>query len=204
MPTGYTAPVQDGITFEQFVLRSARAMGALIMLRDEPMDAPIPDRFEPSDYHSKALKKAEERLAWLIQMPSAEAEREAKKQFEEKQEFTARMIKQSNEILAKYDAMLEQVRAWTPPTPDHEGLKEFMVRQLVESIDFDCDTRYWENEAPVLLSAEAWKQGQIQSEERSVVYHREEYCKEVERTEARNDWLRALRESLTAGQKAAA
>jgi hypothetical protein len=47
MPTGYTAPIADGMTFEQFALGCARAFGALVTMRDEPSDAPIPERLEP-------------------------------------------------------------------------------------------------------------------------------------------------------------
>lgn len=198
MPTGYTAAVQEGIEFNDFVMRCARAMGALIMLRDEPADASIPERFEPCDWHVKKLAAAEENLAWLLQMPDSEAEREAKAEFEKEQEFNVRMIKQSNDIRAKYEAMLAQVQAWTPPTPDHEGFKEFMVKQLTESIDFDCNADFYEKEAPVLLTASDWKQQKIARAQRDIERHREEHSKEVERTEGRNNWLRALRESLAA------
>ena len=38
MPTGYTLDLYNGkdITFEEFVLKCARAFGALIDMRDEP------------------------------------------------------------------------------------------------------------------------------------------------------------------------
>ena len=59
MPTGYTAELMEkGEPFNRFVMRCARAFGALIDLRDAQMDAPIPEKFEPSDYHVKALAKA--------------------------------------------------------------------------------------------------------------------------------------------------
>jgi hypothetical protein len=39
MPTGYTAPVQSGeiVELEDFILLCARAFGACVMQRDEPM-----------------------------------------------------------------------------------------------------------------------------------------------------------------------
>ncbi|VTR91619.1 unnamed protein product [Gemmata massiliana] len=40
--------------------------------------------------------------------------------------------------------MLEHVRAWEPPSTDHENLKQFMIDQLRESIDFDCRGEYRE------------------------------------------------------------
>lgn len=65
MPTGYTANVHDGITFEQFVWQCARGMGALVTMRDEPTGAPIPERFEPSDYNAKRLQEAKDELVRL-------------------------------------------------------------------------------------------------------------------------------------------
>lgn len=90
MPTGYTANVPDGITFEQFVWQCARGMGALVMMRDEPTGAPIPERFEPSDYnakreiayhtkaHQEEVERTEARNGWLAALrnslvPNAEA-----------------------------------------------------------------------------------------------------------------------------------
>lgn len=52
MPTGYTSPLYEGkeISFEQFALRCARNFGALVMMREEPLDTPIPEKFNPCEY----------------------------------------------------------------------------------------------------------------------------------------------------------
>lgn len=64
MPTGYTADVADGkITdFVEYALQCARAFGACIMLRDEPISSEIPE-FQPSDYNANALAEAEKTLS---------------------------------------------------------------------------------------------------------------------------------------------
>lgn len=61
MPTGYTHGVQDGTVteFRDFALICARAFGATILMRDDPMDAPIPDEFQSSTYHLDRLKELE-------------------------------------------------------------------------------------------------------------------------------------------------
>lgn len=194
MPTEYTADIKDGITFEQFVMRCARAMGALVMMRDEPFDAPIPERFEPSDYHAKAMEKAREDLCWLRQIPDAESAREAEKEFFDALAQRERIFDEKNDLHQKYRAMLEQVLAWVPPSAEHEGIKSFMFEQITESIKFDCNLSYYE--APKRLSASGWKAIKIAEAERNLAYHTAEHAKEVERTEARNQWLRQLRESL--------
>ena len=56
MPTEYTDAIADGISFNDFMMKCARGMGALIMMSDEPSDAPILEQFEPSDYCSTLLE----------------------------------------------------------------------------------------------------------------------------------------------------
>jgi len=73
MPTGYTATLMEkNQTFPEFIMGCARAFGALIMMRDDPNDATIPDKFEPSDYHAKGIIKAREKLAKLKAMTDGE------------------------------------------------------------------------------------------------------------------------------------
>jgi hypothetical protein len=59
MPTGYTAKLYDGDQkFQDFAMECARAFGALIEMRDEPMNAKIPETFEPSEHHVNGLERA--------------------------------------------------------------------------------------------------------------------------------------------------
>lgn len=81
MATGYTCDVSDGkiTTLRDFALRCARAFGALITMRDEPFDAPIPEKFEPhTDYHDKAIREAREQLEKLSAMSPAQVAKAAK------------------------------------------------------------------------------------------------------------------------------
>lgn len=134
MPTGYTAKITEGQTFEEFVLQSARAMGALIMMRDDPADAPIPDEFKPSNHHIEGLQRAKERLAVLDAMSPKEAKAAADAAFEKQSKEVAERLARVREERAAYDAMLARVREWNPPTPDHVGFKDFMIEQIESSI----------------------------------------------------------------------
>jgi hypothetical protein len=62
--TRYTIGVQDGSIkdFKTFALRCARAFGAGIMQRDDPMDQPPKKLTEESSYHKTEMKKAEKEL----------------------------------------------------------------------------------------------------------------------------------------------
>ena len=194
MPTGYTLDLYDGkdITFEEFVLKCARAFGALIDMRDEPMDAPIPERFEPSDYHLTELIKAKKRLEEVKKWNEKIAEQEAERAYHEALKKREEFVKKNNLIRKRYEDMLSKVREWKPPTPDHVDLKKFMIQQLEDSIEFDC----FIPEMPRRLSGEEYKEQQIKKALDDIDYHEKEYAKEVNRVRERNKWLLLLRESL--------
>lgn len=196
MPTGYTCDVATGevTDFRTFAMRCARAFGALVMLRDEPFSSPIPQSFEPNDYHIKALAVAEAELARLKRLTLNEAEHERDEA--ERQRVISYDERERSRIEQKrrYITMLSQVDSWEPPTPDHYDMKKFMREQLVESIKLDCSPSTYNSEP--LPKVEKWLSGRIEAAQWDVEYHRKEYEKEVERTNGRNEWLAALRASL--------
>lgn len=196
MPTGYTAAIQEGVTFQQFAMNCARAFGALVMMRDDPSDAEIPAAFEPSDHNLKALEKAREEMMTLGAMGTAECEVAAMRQFDEESAYRSKQIAESNELQAKYDAMLQEVKAWIPPSPDHVKMKEFMIEQIESSIKFDCNADYYEARVPQLHTAISWKAQRVLQVAKDITYHSEAHEEEVERTAGRNKWIAELRESL--------
>ena len=109
MPSGYTAAIKDGITFSDFAMNCARAFGALISMRDEPLDAPIPERVEPTDYHAEKIKKAEERLSALIAMTAKELDAEAAEYWERETAYNKKAHEEAEELRKKYKAMAELI-----------------------------------------------------------------------------------------------
>jgi hypothetical protein len=194
MPTGYTADIAKGITFEQYALACARAFGALILMRDDPSDAPIPERFEPSDYSVKALAEAKAELTHLDAMSVTETAAAADAEYAAETERCSQRRAEYTELRNKYNAMLAQVVQWEPPTPDHVKYKEFMVEQIRSSIDGDCNEKYITE--PALLTGQQWLMRKITEARRSVAYHEKSHAEEIERTDNRNAWIKALRDSL--------
>ena len=197
MPTGYTAPVQDGTITElrPFVLRCARAFGALILMRDEAMDAPIPERFAPrTDYHDRAIEAAQDTLRELPKLTSRECDHRAQVELETALAKHVESERERDAQERRYKAMLAKVEEWKP-APECAELKTYMVKQLRESIDFDCGHR---REAPTRLPGTRWRDAKLAMAERDIEYHTAERVKEIVRTERRNAWLAALRASLPA------
>jgi len=196
MPTGYTSRIADGISFEEFVMSCARGMGALIMMRDEPMDAPIPERFEPSDYHEKKLAEAQAELDRLKKITIDEADKQASIEFMEELDRHDKAMQNKAELRQKYESMLAQVNAWHPPSQDHEGFKKFMIEQITGSIEFDCDESHYIENPPMRMSAVDWLNKKVANAFRDVDYHRKGRDEEIARTEGRNIWIKKLRDSL--------
>lgn len=196
MPTGYTAAIKDGIGFKEFAMQCARAFGALISMRDEPGNAPIPDRFEPSEYHAKEIKAAEARLLELDRMSVEDAEIAAQTAYDADTKRVKGIMADNDSLRAKYNAMLKEIAAWSAPTPDHEGLKTFMREQVEQSIDFDCSNEYYLRHVPQRLTGMAWRSEQVEKARRDIAYHSKEHAEEVGRAASRTNWVKALRESL--------
>ena len=200
MPTGYTAGVRDGtITdFAEYAMNCARAFGALIEMRDDPSDAEIPKKLEPSTYSNERLKEAEEEFRRIGRMSNADAEEEAEKAYNEKLAHRARMESEQRKIRERYDAMLSKARAFRSPSSDHDGYAKFLVSQLTDSIEWDCHDS--SDAMPVKETGLEWRIRRNAEVDHDVGYHRKEYSEEVERTNGRNEWLAKLRAELTKGE----
>ena len=182
--------MEEGQAFPEFVLLCARAMGATIMMRDEPLDAPIPE-FEPSDYSSKRLAEARAELDRLIAMTGDERLAFGQKKRDEAIERAKRYLEKDATENARLIEMRDQVSAWHPPTPDHVGLKEFMLDQINISMN---RTDYWESE---ITTAEGSDPGEyydnsVTRANRDIEYHTKGDREERERTAARNKWVKEL------------
>jgi hypothetical protein len=193
MATGYTTGIKDGISFEEYALKCARAFGALAEMRDAPWDAEIPDKFEPSSYHKESLERAEKALL-DFKPEEIDAEFRAQREYDKAVENRLKRLQETTDLERKYRAMLEKVRAYVPPSEDHVGYKEFMESQITQSIDFDCGTSYFTH--PVKLSGEEWLEEELKRLQRDAENAREHYRKEIELCEGRTKWVRLLKKSL--------
>ncbi len=200
MPTGYTAKLctQD-VPFGEFVMTCARAMGACVMMRDEPFDAPIPESFAPSDYHPKKIAEAEVELARINELTNEDLTAASREEFKKQHAHYTKMIDSAKAARNRMNAMLAKVVQWGSPSSDHDGLKKFMLEQLRSTIDFDGDGSFYEKELLNLrqLSAIEYKHKQITKALKDIEYHHKEHVEEVTRTENRNIWIKQLRDSLT-------
>lgn len=202
MPTGYTAPLYEGkeMTFEQFALRCARNFGALIRMRDEPFDAPIPEEFPVDEYYQKNYEQAKAAYEKFKQHPPTDEElEEAYAKYVQKETNHA---KKANERAAfrrqRYEAMLSKVMEWEPPTEEHVNLKNFMVEQLEDSIDFDCSECH-----PHITEKQKWMEYERSGKfyEDNLRVSKDSLEKATKSCAERNAWIKDLRDSLRSFEK---
>jgi hypothetical protein len=194
MPTGYTAIIKDGVSFKEFASQCARAFGALVEFREEPLSSKLPDEIEASDYYPRKIRETTAELETLGNISLKDAEENARTEHETTLKHNREYAESKRDLKEKYNAMLKKVCAWTPPSKDHQGLQEFMIEQLKESIRFDCSD--YVPEELVLLTGKQWLYEKQQSLKKSLNYYIAEYGKEQTRTAERNEWIRQLKASL--------
>lgn len=198
MPTGYTHKIADGTetTLRQFALRCARGMGALVTMRDDPPDAPIPTVLTPdTKYHDKAMIEAGAAINDLRGMPPFQVAEAAEQDHDRR---LTEWRERQDEDKAKYQRYTAMMDALEQVDSLPDGLKDFMLRQLEESRKFDCSypNAHQFDPEPQPVSAEQWLAAQIEKHVSNLAYHAKKSREEIDRTAERNAWLAQLHTAL--------
>lgn len=197
MPTGYTANIENDITFEEYALHCARAFGACMHQRDSSQSE-NPKLVPISSYHVDKLIELDAELGSIKTMNREQREAYGE---ELKNECISSLQTQFNEAVLlrnKYEAMLVKVNAWSPPTSDHIELKQFMINQINESMQYDCRTDYYIDVITKKseLNPTEFVDNKISELSRSIEYHVNESQNEQARTYKSNKWITELYDSL--------
>ena len=199
MPTGFTECLSEGVSFNEFALRCTRNFGVMMDMRDEPLGAEIPKEFPTSTYHRDELRQAMKELQKLQKMSILEVDMKAQEEYDSEYKRVDAAIKKCNDLHQKYTDMLAQVYEWQPPTPDHEELKKFMVKQITESIEWDCNSSYYQDNVPHLLLGEKWRKKELARVMEDINYHAEHWATDRKNAASRTKWMQDLRASLNGG-----
>lgn len=195
MPTEYTAIIKEkNITFREFTLRCAREIDYTMSMRDSPLDAEIPTKFFPGRYYPNKLRKLGVKLEDAEAMLPEEAERRAKEKYGIELRKYTRIIRKRERLEKRCRSLLENVKMWQPPTPEHVGLKDFMRNQLEDFMELDCSTDYCKE--PKEQTGAEYKADLIRELNRKIGCYQEAYEKEVANAQESSEWVKKLRESL--------
>jgi len=173
-------------------------MGVCVEQRDEPMNALPPKPSATSsgeDYHLERLLKSRELLKGVASLSPEEIEEKAEAAYQASRSYFHERQARSLRDKTRYEAMLEQVRSWSPPTSDHSMFKEFMASQIEDSVKNDCgwldDDQSW-SKPPVKRSPEEWHREEIRALVDRSEYHERHLGKAREVHAERNAWLEAF------------
>jgi hypothetical protein len=201
MPTGYTAILHEkDLSASEFIMRCSRSMGALVTMRDEPLDAPIPEKFEPSSYYVKKEKELREELNRLRKMDDEEIEALGKEKFEKETKYHTEVIKEKEILLEKLNTLKKDTQGWDVYNcSEYKNLKDFTLDQL----QIEIDDAIWS------ISYHQSEKKKVKLQDSTSLYTKMlgetlkdlDSCKknieeEVARLKGRNEWLANLRESL--------
>jgi len=189
MPTGYTSIIEDkaDVTFEEFAWRCARAFGACVMQRDDGLEAKVLLKQEPGEYHARQRHEARNNLDAFNRNSTAQLRDEYATSLANTRQAHAEATAGYESRKAAYDRMTEKVQAWVAPTPDHEGMKVFMLDQIRISTELMGPP-----EPLTEVTFEDWRVGQRARFERDIAYHGERLAEEEARCADRTAWLMAL------------
>jgi len=203
MPTGYTAGIIDGTTkdFNEFATQCMRAFGTTIHMRDERTDKAYKPRV-PSDYHSKALQAAKEKLNKAETMTDGELVEMRKKEIEESKKYHIESIEKTNKAKKALDDMLLKAKDFNPPTEEHEGIAKFMIEQLEQTIEFDGSTKYHDEALPTIdielknIDANYVRFTLMEDAHKDIARHLKEHKEELKRCADSNKWVECFLDAL--------
>lgn len=201
MPTGYTAGVADGTitTFKDYAYQCARAFGALVTERDNPITPDLPV-LEVGDYYRTSVEKAEQDLKRFLRMSSTRAEIEFLKEKIRDIKYHSKAIKDDGKTRKRYMKMIAECEKFEAPTEEHINYRNFLISQLKESLEWDCSRDYHHErllKARKRQSPTKWLCRKIKEAREHLARTKESLKEEIERVNSRNQWISQLREAVS-------
>lgn len=197
MKTGYTDAISKGDTSaKNFIMRCARGFGALAFMRDEPLDALIPETIPEETYYIECYERECKRLEELKAMTPEDIHREAQKEYEDNKLKWEKTVENDLAENAKYDEMIKKVEAWDCSINlDLQPLKDYALDQLrICKTDPEWAKRHLEDIEP--QSDEDWYRYEMESCLRDISHFRDKIEKDKKWNADCNKWLSDLRKSL--------
>jgi len=203
MPTGYTAGIINGTTetFQDFAKQCMRAFGACIHMRDENANIEYEPRI-PSDYHLKGLEEAKENLKIAETFTDADLIEMRIKELKESKKHHLESIAKTKAARVKLEEFLAKAIRFKAPTPEHEGLRRFMIEQIQSTIDFDGKTDFHDKALPEIeielknIDANQIRFTLIADANKDIAYHLKGHKEELKRCADSNEWVRTLLAAL--------
>lgn len=204
MPTGYTAYIEDGniTTGKEFLKLCLREFGIAIDMRDEPLSVPVPAHFEPDEWYKNHYMNMVKKLKENESLTFEEVKLRRQREHDKEVKSARRAIAQMTEVNERYKQIRKQIEAWTPPTEDYNGIKQFAVDQIEKSMNTEDQFDYYQKiiDEPFDDSDEAVREYMVRhladlqnAAERS----KRNYEKAIARANEKTEFMKVFLESLS-------
>lgn len=200
MPSYYTADINEGkdISFQEFALKCARAYGAFVHMRDEPLNTTL-SRPTLSDYHTNEIKNIENEFALFLKSSTEQRKKMFEIEMEKEEAYYLREIEKEKQIKNKYLTLINDVKAYKPQSTELKEFKNFMFDQLIDGMKYDCSNEDWYNKSIQSLKEETfetWEEERMNLYNSKLGYQKEALKKEKKSIDLANKWIDELYKSL--------
>ena len=179
-----------------------RAFGATIHMRDEPLNRKYEQRV-PGVYYIESLEEAKKELALLETLPDEHFVNKIHSEIKSDIRYNLEKIEKIKEVRERLDSLLASSESWNPPTEEHTEFKKFMIDQLQQTIKYDGDSSYYEENLNELhkklespIDVDKIKNDLREEAEENVKSKQKSLDEEIERCDKANGWVNELLKSI--------
>ena len=202
MPTGYTSYIKDGkiTSGKEFLKLCTRAFGIAVDLKDESLDVPTPNHFEPHPYYEKAYKDSLVSREKAYSMTLEEVKEDIISKYNDNKGMAEKILEKYKDEDKKYLKVREEVEKWIPPTPEHENLKKFCLEQIDMSLNTALYEWYEKDINKELDTSDDTIKKYIDilrdNADEKLKRAYKKYQEELKRVEEKNLWMKQFLDSL--------
>lgn len=194
MPTTYPERVWETgeVTFEEFAWHCAENF-----FHDGHIDATFDEESVKRSIEQEAEMEA--KITSLLSLSPEKLLAEYRKLVLLAAQNDIRYMERKRIERERYERMLAKARAWSPPTPNQQPLKDFMIQQLELSIEHDCppgEDKAVPRYLPGMEEAITFQAEEVARLRRQIARSEEYRQKETERAEKKRAYIAALTASL--------
>ena len=202
MPTGYTSYIKDGkiTSGKEFLKLCTRTFGIAIDLKEESLDVPTPNHFEPHPYYEKAYKDSLVSREKAYSMTLEEVKEDIISKYNDNKDRAEKTLEKYKDEDKKYLKVREEVEKWIPPTPEHENLKKFCLEQIDMSLNTGLYEWYEKDINKELDTSDDTIKKYIDilrdNADEKLKRAYKKYQEELKRVEEKNLWMKQFLDSL--------
>jgi len=142
------------------------------------------------------LTNAKQELEKYESMTIEQAEKQIQQERAHSVEETRKALSKYKRINKAYAKVKAEIEQWTPPTKEHNGLKDFALSQINMCIETDIIKYYERKLEEELPTAAQWLADRVKMAQEDIEHCTKKIQEEQKRVAQSNQWLKQFRESL--------